>query len=146
MPKVKNFSENLENSLVRLGHEASRRMESPEGKVLSEREALKQSIRSLALKEEGEGEAPPVEVSAVPPAPSSVPTSAPSGDFMPSYLSGGSESAKKAVDDLLQIAVGENIERAVSEAKKYPPFVEDAFHDALVDKFLPELKKRGIIK
>ena len=44
------------------------------------------------------------------------------------------------------MAAGEDITKAVNEARKYPPFVEDAFHDALIDKFLPELKKRGIIK
>ena len=38
------------------------------------------------------------------------------------------------------------LEVALKEAGKQTPFIEDAFHDALVDKLLPELKKRGIVK
>ena len=50
------------------------------------------------------------------------------------------------MEHLLQIATDDDVVKAVKEAKKYPPFIEDAFHDALIDKFLPEMKKRGIIK
>jgi len=47
---------------------------------------------------------------------------------------------------LVDIVFAKGLAAGVREAKRQPPFVEDAFHDALVDKLLPELKKRGIIK
>ncbi|MEK7626673.1 MAG: hypothetical protein AAB399_00705 [Patescibacteria group bacterium] len=143
MTKVKNFSENLEKGLVRLGHDVARQKESPEKTDLPEREIIKESLRSIARTEAN----PPVEGIPAPSASVSAPTSAPSEDFLPNYLApGDSEGIKKSLERLLQIAAKEDIVKAVNEAKKYPPFVEDAFHDALIDKFLPELKKRGIIK
>lgn len=142
MTKVQNFSENLEKNLARLGHEVKRQVELPESKDLSERELVKESLRSLA-----EPDTKPADVaeSPVPSAPVSAP--APADSFLPSYLADNKdEGIKKSVERLLQIAAEDDIVKAVNEAKKYPPFVEDAFHDALIDKFLPELKKRGIIK
>jgi hypothetical protein len=142
--KVKNFSENLEKNLIRLGHEVVRHAESPENRNLSERELVKESLHSLVQS----GEPPISDLnSPVPSAPVPAPASAPGGDFLPSYLSDNKdENIKKSVEHLLQIAVQDDIVKAVREAKKYPPFIEDSFHDALIDKFLPEMKKRGIIK
>jgi hypothetical protein len=143
MTKVKNFSENVENNLVRLGHEVAKRREMPGGAELPERNLVKESINSLARFDE----VPPAKAgeTAAPSAP--VPAPAPGGDFLPGYLADSKdEGLKKSVERLLQVAAEEDIVKAVMEAKKYPPFVEDAFHDALIDKFLPELKKRGIVK
>lgn len=139
MVQVKNFSENLEKNLARLGHEVSRHLESPENKHANEREIVKQSLQSLVSEEKPS-------LGTESPAPSA-PAPAPADDFIPNYLSGNpDEGIKKSVKYLLQVAAEGDISKAVREAKKYPPFIEDAFHDALVDKFLPELKKRGIIK
>ena len=140
MTKVKNFSENVEKGLARLGHEMAKHMESPDKAGLTEREIVKESLKSLAREEIN---LPAIEV-AVPAIPV---VSASADDFLPNYLTpGDSEGIKKSLEYLLQMAAGEDITKAVNEARKYPPFVEDAFHDALIDKFLPELKKRGIIK
>ncbi|MGC9610879.1 MAG: hypothetical protein ABSE68_01530 [Minisyncoccia bacterium] len=137
MTKVQNFSENLEKSLARLGHEVSKKLESAENRRLGEKEVLKQSFQAMALNEEKA----PTGGNAIPSAPAALPAD----DFMPAYLSGDANS-KKAVGGLLQIAENGDIEKAVREARRYPPFIEDAFHDALVEKFLPEMKRRGIIK
>lgn len=141
MTKVRNFSENLENHLVRLGHDVAKYRELPENKDRPERELVKQSLRSLAG-EEGRP-ANPAGVSV--PASASAPS--PANDLLPDYLSGDSDQAvKKSVERLLGMAAEGDLEKAIVEGRKYPPFVEDSFHDALVDKLVPELKKRGIIK
>ena len=140
MTKVQNFSENLEKHLVRLGHDVAKAKESPESRNLPEREILKQSLISMA---EEENRAPIADEKAPVPAPAVVPQN----DFLPDYLSESTdEGIKKSVEKLLKITESGDIPKAVSEARKYPPFVEDAFHDALIDKFMPELKRRGIIK
>jgi len=136
--KVKNFSEDLEKHLVRLGHDTAKLRELSENRQLPEREALKQSIKSLIQEE------------SVPTAqePSSVVSETkPKDNFLPAYLSDSSDdNAKKAVLHLLEKAMNDDLVKAILEAKEYPPFIEDAFHDALVDRLLPELKKRGVIK
>ncbi len=139
--KVQNYSENLEKHLVQLGHDVARLKESPENNDLSERELVKQSLRSLAQTENDVTGAEPTS-----PAPA-VPAASPADNFLPNYLSGNpDEGIKKSVEHLLQVAAGGDLPKAAREARRYPPFIEDAFHDALVDKFMPELKKRGIIK
>ena len=143
MTKVKNFSENVEKGLARLGHEVARQMELPDRAGLTEREIVKESLKSITQEETN----PPAAEVAISSTPVSAPVSVPADDFLPNYLApGDSDRIRKSLEHLLQIAVSEDIEKAVSEARKYPPFIEDAFHDALIDKFLPELKKRGIIK
>ncbi len=142
--KVQNFSENLEKSFARLGHEVAKRAELPESRNLSERELVKESLHSLVQPEVSPTDNP---TNPVPSVPISAPVSVPSGDFLPSYLSDNKdESMKRSVEYLLQIATDDDVAKAVKEARRYPPFIEDAFHDALIDKFLPEMKKRGIIK
>jgi len=136
--KVKNFSEDLEKHLVRLGHDAAKLRELPENRQLPEREALKQSIKSLAQEENVPTAQEPSSV---------VSETKPRDNFLPAYLSGSSDdNAKSVVERLLEKAMNNDLIKAILEAKKYPPFIEDAFHDALVDKLLPELKKRGAIK
>ncbi|TSA45627.1 hypothetical protein D4R51_01580 [bacterium] len=138
--KVQNFSENLEKHLVRLGHDVAKQRESPESRDLPEREIVKQSLKSLAPEEDQ-----PVIADEPPTSPA--PAAPPKDDFLPDYFSDSTDQGiKKSVEHLLEITKDGNIPKAVKEARKYPPFVEDAFHDALIDKFMPELKKRGIIK
>ncbi|MCL4400012.1 hypothetical protein M1506_01915 [Patescibacteria group bacterium] len=139
--KVQNFSENLESSLTRLGAEVSKKMNSPEFKEAPVETVVKSSLKSL-----------PLPVVTAKPGESDT-SSKPENDdemekFLPSYLAEDekSDEVKSVVENLINFSLKEGIEEAIAEAKKYPPFVEDAFHDALTDKLLPELKKRGIIK
>ncbi len=145
MVQIQNFSENLEKSFERLGHQVQRNLETPEFRGVPEREVVKQSIKSFV-------ETVPVSASepeeTVPPPPRSDTPPVPRDDLLPSYMATreSSEDVKNSVERLVQLVFDEDIERAVIEARRYPAFIEDAFHDALTDKILPELKKRGIIK
>jgi hypothetical protein len=138
MAKVQNFSENLERSFTRLGHEISARQMSPEMPARPEKEVVKESLRALAVAPQNE----PHQASPAGEAASPIPA------VLPAYLTETSapEEVTQAVEQLIQLVFKTDIETAVAAAKRYPPFVEDAFHDALVDKLLPELKKRGYLK
>ncbi|MCL4403946.1 hypothetical protein M1432_01200 [Patescibacteria group bacterium] len=137
MPKIQNFSENLEQSFNRLGNKIDEKMASPEVPGRSEREVVKESVRAIA-------ESAPITSPPTPPAP----PAAQDQSFLPAYLSSDAapEEVKRAVEQLVAFTFKTDIETAVVAAKRYPPFVEDAFHDALVDKLMPELKKRGYLK
>jgi len=134
MMRVKNFHEGLEGSLVRLGQEVERQRTIPEVKNLPEKEIVKSSIKSMAAETPLEG-SPPVQ------------GAAPAGNFLPAYVQGGNiaPEIEAEIESLVEIALNENLEKAFRKAKKHPPFIEDAFHDVLTDKLLPELKKRKII-
>ncbi len=136
MVKVQNFHEGLEQGLERLTANIQSTKEKPEARDWSEREIVKQSVRSLA---------------------SGVQTPAPSQpvgkdeqkkqSFLPGYLDGDSAApqVKSEVERLINLALHENLEKALKESKRHPAFVQDAFHDALADKLLPELKRRKMI-
>lgn len=67
-------------------------------------------------------------------------------DLLPDYVDkGNAGDAVLEIERLVDMALHHDIRRALAIARRRNPFVEDAFHDALVDKILPELKKRGII-
>ena len=61
------------------------------------------------------------------------------------YTEGATAETKLEVEYLVDLAFHKGIKKAVAEARHSSPFVLDAFHDALVGKFYPELKKRGIV-
>ncbi len=139
MVKVQNFSESLDSSLNRLGAEISKKVESPEFKEAPIEHVIKESLKTLPVSATPQVAA----VSAEKPADQD-----PRARFLPSYLSNdaGDTEVKAVVENLVTLAFQSGVERAVAEAKRYPPFVEDAFHDALTEKLVPELRKRGIIK
>jgi len=134
MQKKINFNENLEKGLAKIGHRVAENIERGELRALPEREAIKRSIQSIA--------------EMIPPA-SSAPHNPPqsSSPHLPAYMNddGVTDDMRRAVERLVAIALGDDLEKAVKESKKYPAFIEDAFHDALVDKLVPELKEKGIL-
>lgn len=136
MPKVMNFSENLEKGFEKIGHRVRENIEkSPEVKESSERAIVKESIVSIAR-----------EVSESPSSDQAGGDGKPS--LLPSYFvseDGSEDEAKRAVEHLVDMTLHGDLEKAIQISKKYPAFVEDAFHDALVDKLVPELKKKGIL-
>ncbi len=140
MVKVQNFSENLDSSLNRLGVEVSKRIESPEFKEAPIEHIVKESLKSLPIREETPVSAEPRERQG---------KQNQTAQFLPSYLTTDDpkdDQVKTIVENLIALAFQSDVERAIAAAKRYPPFVEDAFHDALTDKLVPELRKRGIIK
>ncbi len=134
--KVKNFHEDIEKSLEKLGKHVEKETASYEAETLPEKEVVKRSIQALSRdlpqdREEEKRKEPE------------------GGDsVLPNYLQGegGEEIAKKEVEDLIDLVFKKGLEAALKKARKESPFIEDAFHDALVDKLLPELKRKGIIK
>lgn len=134
MQKKINFNENLEKGLAKIGHRVAENIERGELRALPEREAIKRSIQSIA--------------EMIPPT-SSAPHDPPrsSSPHLPAYMNddGVTDDMRHAVERLVAIALGDDLEKAVKESKKYPAFIEDAFHDALVDKLVPELKEKGIL-
>ena len=130
MATVRNFHEKLEKDLERMTAEIARRREqAPE---VSPREVVKQSLAAAVP--------PPLSPSPLPP-----PHQKSDESHLPSYLSGESPEVKEEVERLVTLALQEGLAPAIAAAAKKSPFVLDALHDALVDKLLPELEKRGII-
>ncbi len=67
-------------------------------------------------------------------------------DVLPEYAKDYTEEAKQKIENLLQIAADKGLDTANSSAEGQPPYILDAFHDALAEKLLPYLKQQGIIK
>ena len=65
--------------------------------------------------------------------------------MLPSYLKDATVDVKERVERLVEDAFKHGVEHAAIEAQKSGPFVVDALHDALSDKFYEELKKRGVV-
>ena len=138
MAKVVHFHEALERDLSRLSSEVKERREKPELQHLTEREVVRQSIEAMREPVQGtEPEEPKPAGNPEPPEESSV---------LPKYLETSPEpQVELEVEKLIDMVFHDGIERALKESKRHAPFVQDAFHDSLVDRLLPELKKRGVI-
>ncbi len=129
-----NFSESLEHDMSRLTSEVKVRGETAE-RVPDSRELVKQSLETFKDPS-----------SSVVPSPVTSSTS-PSHTSLPSYLQNDvhSEAVKQEVEVIVARVFTDGVSAVLREAQHHSPFVQDAVHDALVDIFLPELKKRGII-
>ncbi|MDI6820739.1 MAG: hypothetical protein QMD65_00985 [Patescibacteria group bacterium] len=138
MVKVINFHEKIEQDLAKLSLEIKEQRNRPDIQKLPEREIVKRSLKSFSA---NLGNEP---VSAPPPPP------AVKHDHvrLPAYLEKENvdSSVKYEIEKLIDMVFHEGLEKAVREAKNRSPFVEDSFHDALVDKLLPELKKTDVFK
>lgn len=107
-----------------------------EAKILEKKQALEgrtsREIVSEALKEHTANVAPPPS-----PPPSSTVHSSTNTD---------TDDLDKNVAVLVQGAFQEGIVKAVDRARgTHNPYLFDALHDALVDRFLKELKARGVL-
>ncbi len=122
----------LEADIKILVGEIQKHREAPEGENLAGKELLKQAIKSLPQA---------VSQDQVPPSPSASAKSS-----LPDYAQNASPEVKLEIEYLLDIAFHQGIAKANAEAQKSPPFVLDAFHDALAGKLYPELRRRGILK
>jgi len=145
MVHVINFSESLEHELKELGAEVAEKQDAaPETAPVPERTLVRESIRSLAER----AEVPPAAAEGAP-LPASVPTSPPATDSpLPAYLDSPTvePEVKREVEELIGMTFTAGLAKALGAAKRRPPFIEDAFHDALVEKLIPELKRRGLLR
>ncbi|MFH1193198.1 MAG: hypothetical protein V1656_02680 [Candidatus Jorgensenbacteria bacterium] len=148
MMQNQNFHEKLEADLKRLGLDVQEAREK-EGVSAPrpEREILKESIRSFAERAApSAAHAGEENIARSAPEPQAAAPAAAPAVVAPDYAAGMSPEAAQEVARLVDVVFAKGLVAGVREAKKQSPFVEDAFHDALVDHLLPELKKRGILK
>lgn len=141
MVKVAHFKEsNIENSFVKLSTEVKRNAEKEELKGAPIEKVLKYTLENYPLEERKKVVNKNEDFSE-----KTVHPSSNVAQFLPSYIEVEKEEVKQVVENLIATVFNEGLEKALKLAKKYPPFVVDAFHDALVDKMVPELKKRNLI-
>ncbi len=65
---------------------------------------------------------------------------------LPSYAVNAAPEVKLEIEYLVDVAFKHGIEKALSDAKKSSPFVEDAVRDALAGKLYPMLQERGLMR
>ncbi len=134
MVRVQHFNESLEKTFKNLGVEIERQKNNPETAERSEHEMVKNAIQSV------------VKTSTPQTDENTIPSEEKKESDLPTYLSAkDNPDVAREVEALVSVAFEKGIVEAVSKAKKHSPFIEDALHDALADKVLPELKKRGML-
>lgn len=121
----------IEADLHRVGQEIR---EQPEGSVapeVTERELVRRSLHPMVK----------YPTAAVPQ------PEQPAADDMtlPVYLHDASAAIKDRVERLVEDAFKHGVEHAAIEAQKSGPFIVDALHDALSDRFYEELKRRNLV-
>ena len=62
-----------------------------------------------------------------------------------SYLDTLDDQSVAVINNLISLVPVEGIKKTIKQALTHPPFILDAFHDALVDKLYDELKTRGLV-
>jgi hypothetical protein len=120
----------LEADIKVLAAEIRKHIERPETKNMGGEEILKQAIRSFP-------------VSAPTP---KVPVAQTNASPLPEYAQSAPAEVKLEIEYLLDMAFHHGLAKADALARKSPPFVLDAFHDALAGKLYPEFQRRGILK
>jgi hypothetical protein len=140
MVKVKNFSENLEKNFSKLGVEIKNNYQKEELKDKTIEEVVKYTLENFPLGEEDVKKEEKVSGESL-----SGVLSTQTSSYLPSYVLDKDENVKKTVENLINLFLKEGLEKSLKEARNYPPFIVDAFHDALVDKIIPELRKRNLI-
>src|SRR3989344_2983705 len=119
----------LEKDMERLSKEIRERKESSANLRTSDRDALQsvlaQRIQSQALTPEE--------------------PAAPENDVLPVYLQKESPEIQLKVEELIDVTFHKGIDASISEAKKYGPYILDAFHDTLTSKLYDELRSRGLV-
>jgi hypothetical protein len=135
----KTFHESLERDLARLAMEVRQSMGEKEKMAAPERDIVRRSLEKFAA------EIVPTTSSGAPSSPANQGSSAVP---LPSYLLSDKNDprVRLEVERLVDLVFHESLEKAVKEAKRYPPFILDAFHDVLTDKLVPILIERGVLK
>ena len=138
MVNIENFDEKLEQDLQRVGAKVEQIKEGLESEKFEKKEVVKQSVRKLA-DEDIQKETEKISSAKV--------SEDEKERYFPDYVEEKDvdEQTKQIIEALLQLTVDKGILTALRQSKKYSPFIQDVFHDALADKLIPELEKRGIL-
>ena len=139
MADQSSFENALEADMHALAAEIKNQRARPEMKDAAEAELLKEAIRAFPVLEKKPQAAPSGPAAAPPPVP-------PSRSPLPAYATNAPAEVKLEIEYLLDTALREGLGKALTEARKSPYFVQDAFHDALAGRLYPELQRRGIVK
>lgn len=133
MVKTVDFGPSFEGDLARVAAEAKEQAAPREGEPLPPREAVKSSLQALADRTSDEP-------------PETEPDVHASAAELPDYLAGADvpQAERDEVEALVHLAFRAGLVKALGAARRRSPAVEDAFHDALTDKLLPELRARGL--
>ncbi len=124
----------LEADIKRLSEEISEKRNLFEYKNLPERELIKKSLEPM-IKQSPANRQPAVNNQ----------QSIASSQILPDYLKDFPTETKLQVEQLIDLTFHQGIEKVINRALRASPFILDAFHDALTDKFHEELKKRKLI-
>lgn len=131
-----NFEHNaLEADIERLNMEVGKKKNLLEYKDFSGKELVKRALKPMiqeAVEQSGQL------ASAQKPNPKS--------SVLPNYLKDAPAEVKLKIEKLVDEVFHGGLKKAVSDAKTAGFFIEDAFHDALTDKFYEELRGRGMLK
>lgn len=142
MVKIQHFNQSsFEGNIQSLHERMQETKERPEMKEAPPREIVRETIRGL----QSNAEAPSV-LSGQAQEGMTRDERAERYDYLPNYIGTEREgSVRAALDRYIDMALHGDFDRAVNEAhRRLPPFMEDALHDVLTDKVLPELQKRGL--
>jgi hypothetical protein len=138
MPEESSFEyAALEADMKRLAEQVRSERERPAGETKTERELVKEAIRSFPNLQGNQNKIAATTAPA---------TTQSDSSPLPDYAKDAPAEVKLEIEYLCDIALRKGIAAAMSESEKSPYFVQDAFHDSLAGKLYPELQKRGIVK
>ncbi len=118
----------LEADMDRLAGEVMKARENPELSSVAGQEILKQAIRTVHFTHQ-----------------SAVPQPDGPNSSLPQYADSAPPETKLEIEYLIDLALHSGLAKASDASKHAPPFVLDAFHDALAGKLYPEFKRRGLL-
>lgn len=122
----------IEADIHRVGSEVRERIGGNTTPEATERAMVRQSLHPMMQQTSGVVSAQPNR-------------SATDDVMLPSYMKDAPLDVKDRVERLVEDAFKHGVEHAAIEAQKSGPFVVDALHDALSDRFYEELKKRNFV-
>src|SRR6185369_12524381 len=125
MDQQPSFEQALESDMHQLAAEISAKREQREMKDATEQQLVKEAIRAFPGTHKSEDQ---LKAEVFPVAASS--NSSP----LPAYAQTASPEVKLEIEYLLEVVLQKGLGAALSESKKSPEFVQDAFHDALAGK------------
>ncbi|MBU6141626.1 hypothetical protein KGO95_00720 [Patescibacteria group bacterium] len=126
-----NFHSSLERDILRLSQEVRNKQESVPRPSVSERDLLGSVLQARMQQAQ--------------PAPAPATPSESESQVLPRYLSAESPEIQLKVEELADLAFEKGIDAAITEAKRYDPFMLDALHDTLTAKLYDELKSRKLL-
>lgn len=124
----------LAGDIEKLGQQIQEKKSSPESQSVTDKDLIKQHLQPMVYPQ-GRQAAPVVPA----------PAAQDEDKYLPDYLKDAPQETKIQVEKLLEETIKSGLAKGISDAQKMPPFVLDAYHDALIDKLHDELKKRKII-